>query len=371
MDKVKAFIQTIMSAISNCSLYTAEHPSVDEFMKRAFRILNEIIADKGALEMMIIDNDLVVNKEPLKDGGIHAVNFVRRLRRKGITRIDFLQGINLSELKQVVYAISQTEKRLGSLPHVKTGAIDVRLGGIQMEGDEFRSELSQISMEQVQRLKEIYPQSSSPFKPISIAGIEEVVVTFFVTLKREANLLKLVSPVRTYSEYTYTHATNVAVLSMFQAESLGFSDEFIHDIGIAGLLHDVGKLFISKEVLEKKGKLSEKEFEEITRHTLYGATYLAKMDALTPLAAIAAFEHHRRFDGHGYPNVKTGNKRQHICSQIIAISDFFDALRSRRPYKKDWEIREILTLMKKGAGKEFNPMLVKNFARMLLIALRG
>jgi HD-GYP domain-containing protein (c-di-GMP phosphodiesterase class II) len=175
--------------------------------------------------------------------------------------------------------------------------------------------------------------------------------------------------VKSHSEYTYTHAANVAVLSMFQAESLGINDEMLHEIGIAALLHDVGKLFLSKDILNKKGKLTDEEFQEVTRHAETGAKYLAGIDGLTRLAPIVAFEHHMRYDGTGYPKLAGRSKRQHIVSQIIQISDFFDALRSKRPYKKDWEINDIIALMMENSGKEFNGVLVINFSKMLHVAI--
>ncbi|MEK7307266.1 MAG: HD domain-containing phosphohydrolase, partial [Nitrospirota bacterium] len=202
-----------------------------------------------------------------------------------------------------------------------------------------------------------------------MAGLEEIVVNFVLAFRREANILKLISPVKSYSDYTYTHATNVAVLTMFQAESLGVKDKLSQEIGIAALLHDVGKLFVPKEILDKQGKLDEKEWEEIQRHTLYGAKYLAKIDGLVRIAPIVAMEHHMKYDGLGYPKYSHGTKAQHICSQIVSIADFFDALRSKRPYKKDWEIKEILALMKQNAGKDFNPFLVDNFSRTIMKAL--
>jgi HD-GYP domain-containing protein (c-di-GMP phosphodiesterase class II) len=157
---------------------------------------------------------------------------------------------------------------------------------------------------------------------------------------------------------------------MFQAESLGVTDELLRDIGIAALLHDVGKLFISNEILEKNGPLNEDEWDEIRRHTLYGARYLTRTDGLTRLAPIVALEHHLRYNGQGYPKLNVTSKRQHICSQIVAISDFFDAMRSRRPYRRELETKEILSLMKTNADTEFNPFLLDNFLRIIVLTLK-
>ncbi len=82
---------------------------------------------------------------------------------------------------------------------------------------------------------------------------------------------------------------------------------------------------------------------------------------MPPLTIIAAFEHHMKFDGSGYPETRRWGRKQHIVSQMVAIADFFDALRSERPYRKALDLQATSRLLKEGAGKEFNPFLVDNF----------
>ncbi|MBM4135332.1 MAG: HD domain-containing protein [Nitrospira sp.] len=357
-----------MSALSNCALYSKEHISVDEFTQKAFTFLNEFLSASDSLDIMIVENDLIVNKTPLRDAGIHGVNLMKRMKRKGISRVDFLKGITLSELKQFITDISDPEKQIMTYPHIKAGVVDVRMGIPQKE---IEFDIESLSSEQVEKVKEIYPEASpfKQFKQLNTMGLEEIIVNFIATFKQGVNILRLISPMRSSSEYIYTHATNVAALSIFQAGSLGVRDDLLHDIGIAALLHDVGKLFISKEVLLRSDTIGEKEREELERHTIYGARYLAKIDALTHLAPIVALEHHLGYDCQGYPKLTMDGEKQHICSQIVAISDFFDIFRNRRPYKREWEIKEILSLMKSKAGSAFNPFYVDNFSRILLTAL--
>ena len=369
MENIKNLISIIMTTVSYCSLYSKDHAFVDELIQKGLSLLNDIVAENQSLEMMTVGNAIIVNKNPLRDTGTHGINLIKRFKKKGISRVDFLHGITFPELKQFILNMSEAEKGVNGSAHVKTGIVDVRVGGIKVDTADFNFERSEeFTSSQVEKVKEAF-YGISPFKMLNTAGIEEIVINFFLTFKKEANILKLISPVKSYSEYTYTHATNVSILSMFQAESLGISDELLHNIGIAALLHDVGKLFISNEILEKEGSLDEKEWEEIKRHTLYGARYLAKMEGLPRIAAVVALEHHLKYDGKGYPQYKVDLKNQHFISQLVGVSDFFDALRSKRPYKKDWGLKEILSIMKKNAGREFNPFLVDNFSSMLMKAL--
>jgi HD-GYP domain-containing protein (c-di-GMP phosphodiesterase class II) len=366
MKTVKDFISTLMVAISNCSLYTKEHEAFSELAQKTLSTLGEIL-DKR-FEMMVIENELIVNKTPFTEAGLHRTNLIKRLRRKGISRVDFIEGITLEEMKQFIIDVSGNGKGLKSCPHIKSGTVDISLSSPKGEIDFDKHSLPWVSSGEVDKVKDIF-HAASPFRKLNIAGLEEVVVHFITTFKKEAGILKYLSPVKSFSEYTYTHATNVAVLTMFQAESLGIKDDLLHEIGIAALLHDAGKLFVPKEILEKNGKLDDREFSEIKKHPLHGARYLAKMDNLTRLAPLMAFEHHLKYDCSGYPAVRFGEKKQHIFSQIIAIADFFDALRSHRPYRKSMEIKDIIALMKKGSGSDFNPYLINNFIGLLQVAI--
>ncbi len=371
MVPVRAFISSFMSTISMCSLYGQHHPSVEDYTRKTFEILEDLLKNDSIFQIMIIDSDIVINKHPLKNPGVHGQNLIKRFKKKGVTRVDFLPGIILAEFTQFLYDIAIKDRKIKTYPHIKTGIVKVALreSGIIDDGS-LSDTLEAVKEVQLERIRQLY-KSISPFKPLDLSGLEDIIINFFNTLRREANLLKILSPVRTYSEYTYTHATNVAILSMFLAESIGLDDFIVHEIGIAALLHDVGKLFIPQEILEKKGKLTESEFSKIMEHPINGADYLINIDDLTPLAPLAAFEHHIKYNGEGYPRLKKMKKKQHIASQIIAIADFFDALRSHRPYKRSWEVEEIMSLMKKNAGKDFNPWLVDYFFRSFIDATRN
>jgi HD-GYP domain-containing protein (c-di-GMP phosphodiesterase class II) len=364
MEEAKNFITSLMVAASNCSLYTKEHDAFDDLAKKAYSKLSGII--EHSMDIMLIEDELIINKTPARDLGIHGMNLIKRLKRKGVSRINIMQGITVSEIKQLIIELSGSGKGLKNYPHIKSGAVDVSISS-----SESASAMGDYSaIEGTEKVKEVI-HAASPFKKLNVKGLEEVVVNFISTFRREASILKYLSPVKSFDEYTYTHATNVAVLSVLQAQSLGINSDILHEIGISGLLHDSGKMYIPKEILEKKGKLDDREFAEVQKHTLHGARYLVKIRNLPRIAPIIAFEHHMKYDGSGYPKLSmNGNKpKQHIYSQIVAIADFFDALRSNRPYRKGMELDEIFVLMKKSEGKDFNPFLVDNFIRLMQKAL--
>lgn len=273
MEPHKSFLSTFMAAVSTCSLYSSEHPSVEALIGKSLSTLTEFFAENESFEIMMVEDDLIVNKVHIRDGGNLINNLKRRLKRKGGSRIDFLRGVTATEFASFIGDFTYKNKPFRSYPHIKTGVIELQVGELQPLAEAEADGLGDAAAVQLEMAKEMF-NTISPFTKLNVAGLEEIVVNFFITFKREAHFLKLISPVKSHSEYTYTHAANVAVLSMFQAEALGINDEMLHEIGIAALLHDVGKLFLSRDIFNKKGKLTDEEFLEVTRQTITGANYL-------------------------------------------------------------------------------------------------
>ncbi|NJD56411.1 MAG: HD domain-containing protein [Nitrospirae bacterium] len=353
---VFAFIADVMTAMSNCSLYGKGHPAVLHLSEKARDVLEDLY-NEGRFTISLLGDSVIINESPFPGRNLHMHAFIKKLRRSGIDKIAVTKGVTAAELKEFISELAASKGISGTYPHIVSGIIEVKLG------DGGGADVSAVMSENVGRVKEVF-QGVSRFKQLDMVGLEDIVVSFISTLRREQNILKVISPVKSYSEYTYAHNTNVAVLSIFQAESLGFKDDVLHDIGLAGLLHDVGKMFVAKEVLEKKDKLTGSEWEEMRKHPVYGARYLATLPDIPKYALVAAYEHHMKFNNSGYPETtRRSGDRQHIISQLNSISDFFDALRTDRPYRKSVELPSIIGLLTESSGRDFNPHLVKNFLR--------
>ncbi len=340
-----------MTAVSNCLLYSENHPAVTDLSSKAVSALGPYYSD-DKISFTILGGSLIVNDVPVEDASAHMLKFIKHMRRKGTERIIIRKGLSPGELRLFITAFASSEK-LPSSEHISTGIVQVLAGS----GSE---DIASVTAKNVARVRDIY-HSLSQYKTLDMVGLEDVVINFISIVKRESDILRIISPVKSYSEYTYTHASNVAIISIFQAEALGLSGNILHDIGLAGLFHDIGKMFISKEVLEKKGSLDEKEWAEMKTHPVRSALYLSKLPDAPRLAVIASYEHHMKFDGTGYPEPRKRGKKQHLISQIIAVADFFDAMRTERPYRRSVDTSIILGLLKKGAGYDFNPLLADNF----------
>jgi HD-GYP domain-containing protein (c-di-GMP phosphodiesterase class II) len=356
-EKVLELIAYVMTALSKYTLYSKEHPAIRSISEKAVDLLKELYREEK-FSLAVLGENLVVNDAPFALKSIHLNSFMNRLLRNGIDKIVITEGATAGEIQGFISELARNEGISGTYPHIATGIVEVKTKSDHLA-------LSAMMDENRSRVKETF-QGVSRSRTLDMRELENSVLSFISTLRQGINVLRLISPVKSHSEYTFAHATNVAVLSLFQAESLGLKGELLHDICIAGLLHDIGKIFVSVELIDKQTKLDETEWGKMKSHPFYGALYLSKLPDTPKIAVIAAYEHHMRFDGKGYPDTKKRNKKQHIISQIIAVSDFFDALRTERSYRKALEVPVITGIMKEAAGKDLNPVLVENFFRVLV-----
>ena len=342
--------------MSYIALYAKDHAALSELLEDAVALMDDLYVD-DRFTITVLGTNLLFNDSTVTEKGIHIENFRKRLRVKGVEKIIFIKEVSADEIRGFIYKMASKDETPVSSAHLLVGALQVKLKSAGSAGLEMLGK-------NISRVRDVYNEFSR-FKELDVFGLEDAIVGFILALKTEANVLRMISPIKSFNEYTYVHAANVSILTIFQAEALGLSGEALYDIGMAGLLHDMGKMFVSKDILNKNAKLDETEWSEIKRHPIFGAIYLSKLDKIPKVAVIAAFEHHLKFDGTGYPDTHRRGKRQHIVSQLVAIADFFDALRTERPYRKTVDLQSIVLLLKEKAGKDFNPLLINNFLKAL------
>jgi polar amino acid transport system substrate-binding protein len=167
----------------------------------------------------------------------------------------------------------------------------------------------------------------------------------------------LVSAIEIKDKYTMGHALRVKKFSCAIAEELQLSESYIRDISTAALLHDIGKIGIKEDILNKPGKLSKDEFDNVKLHTTYGKSILENISEFSSISDFA-FTHHENYDGTGYPLGLKGNEIP-LGAQIIQVADAFDAMTSERAYRKAFSTNQALEIIEKEMGKQFSPEICK------------
>lgn len=165
-----------------------------------------------------------------------------------------------------------------------------------------------------------------------------------------------------HDSYTKDHSENVANISRKIAEELNFSKKDITKIYYAGLVHDIGKTIISKEILNKNGALTDDEYDIIKKHPRWGYETLSKSSELLEIAQYVLY-HHERWDGFGYPDGLAEEKIP-IASRILTVADAYDAMTNDRPYRKALSKEVAVGEIKRNSGLQFDPEIVNIFLKL-------
>jgi HD-GYP domain-containing protein (c-di-GMP phosphodiesterase class II) len=172
----------------------------------------------------------------------------------------------------------------------------------------------------------------------------------------------LLSTMKSHDEYTFFHSVNVCILSIALGRVSGLEGEQLKVLAIGALLHDIGKIRVDPSVLQFPGRLDHDQWSQIKLHPQEGAA--AIMAAAAPgqeIAATVAFEHHARFDGSGYPHVARREHDLHFFSRLVSTTDTYDAITTRRSYRRAETPNRALGVLLKGSGTFYDPDFVRAF----------
>ena len=365
-EGLRDFIRHLVTATANAALYSIDHPQVNRLCTVAHEVLQNALGSDSEISCLLIEDELVIEGVPLTSD-MYVSRFAQTMKSFGIGHVRFMQGITRRELHDLVGTLTiKTDCRgkLSATENIRFGKVGLSLpdqgdGAGVLENAEKHLTLADIHSEGLSLFKEI-SEGIVKNQRLNLSGVVEIVNGFVDICGNMSHPFQALASLRVQDEYTFIHSANVCILNLAQAMSLGIDGLLLQDIGVAALLHDIGKLYVPEEILNKPGRLDEHEMELIRQHPVKGSIYLLDSPGIPRLAVITAFEHHMKFDRTGYPLVAS-DWRQNLCSQMTTISDFFDALRTKRAYRGAMEFDDIAVKMLDLAGKDFNPALTENF----------
>lgn len=212
-------------------------------------------------------------------------------------------------------------------------------------------------------LNDIY-QSIRMNSTFDTQGAKTVVKACVESIVSNAEAMLWLTLIKNVDEYTAEHSLNVCVLSIALGRKVGLLPQELEDIGVSGLLHDIGKARIPLEVLNKEGALSEEEFELMKSHPIHGRRLLLGKRGIFPGAVDVAFGHHERLSGKGYPRGLSA-KNIGYFTRIVAIVDAYDAITSDRIYSQAKPMYQALRILAGASGSHFDAELVKQFIDLI------
>lgn len=188
------------------------------------------------------------------------------------------------------------------------------------------------------------------------------------------DILSGLNSIKSFDNYTYEHSVDTAVIAVIIAKRLFLGKDKLMQLAMGEFLHDIGKIFVDEKIINKPGKLTPEEYDQIKQHPTYGYELLKDVQKIGTAAAHIPYQHHERQDGKGYPRGLKGTNRLDtkgiaytevekmiMLAEIAALADFYDACSSDRPYRPGLQPDMVYTLIQEGAGSQFNKELVDCF----------
>lgn len=203
------------------------------------------------------------------------------------------------------------------------------------------------------------PEKSIPKLLFTRKNINHVLQDIIDQLLNNNNLIINLSDIRTTDNYTFAHSVNVAVMALIAGISMGLSRSQLTKVGFGSLLHDLGKIKIPSSILNKKGKLTSDEFNEIRKHPAFGYEMVKAQEFISGPSAMIIYQHHERMNGEGYPE-GLKSEQIHLFSRISAVADVYDALVADRPYRLAFSPYKALEILE-SSGEQFDLQVLKNF----------
>ena len=367
-----AVIQDLAQTIQAATIYPENHQRIQQLFARLHKRIGQMTSSIGTLHVGIIGDHFVVDEFPFLEMNPALRKLLGDIREKGIEKFSIRDGLTSGELKRFVYFLATGKEdaqgtRFESIDYGRIQSLQVESVVTTEEGVQIsRSHLLFGATEVLNDLLKAMAQGTGK----SVAEARDIVVGIMKGIRQDAHLFHRLMQMQSHDDYTVTHSLNVSAIVMAQAASLDLPENKIQEIGLAGMLHDVGKEMVPSEILQKPGKIDPSEFATMAQHPVLGAKALRKMDCGSDLPVIVSFEHHMKYDGSGYPKIPSWG-RLHPVSYMTQIADVYDALRTYRPYRDSLDIKTTLSIMEKGRGTEFEPNLFDNFLRSVLADQAG
>jgi len=366
------FLNAFAQALAVMTLYPQGHPSRERAVDAAYDELDGLWGPVGHPSFTFLEDEVVFGRERLRD--LKSWDWGRRLIAAGIQRLEFERKVTRDEfdgfLDEVLARLMLSSVDTGEARQMRS--LGIRFGAVGLEGQE-KAEAPMPAMamaslelalgEEAETFRWVQRQVRSE-GAVPFLEAEAVVRSLSVAMHGDSRMVLPLLKLKEFDQYTTTHSLNVAVLSMGLAESLGCGANDVRNIGVAGLLHDIGKIRIPLEVLTKPGKLSDDERSIMNQHPIDGARIIMQSGEDLGMAAIVAYEHHIMLNGGGYPRLHY-TRECTMASRLVHVCDVYDALSTHRPYRDAWPSEKTMSYLEERAGAEFDPDLVAAFIRTL------
>ncbi len=369
IQRAEAVFSKLQGALRIEGLYPPRHPQILETQGKLLDALAEHLTASDHLTYAFLGGMIFVEGSVLPRESLVYQRFAQFCQEQAhISSLTFLRGIAAWEIEALVQFLHQPEEDAASWT-TKRGLVHVKLGHLVRTGKEERELLARGAYRgAVQILREI----EMAIREREALDVERIWELRFLTnailqqIIEDPSLALRLASIKSYDEHTLHHSVNVCVLSIGLGVSLNLPESLLRELAVAAILHDVGKIALPLDILQKPEPLDESEWRVMHQHPVKGADILSRLSRTNRLPMIVAAEHHMRYDGGGNGYPPTGEAWQpHPFSQIVSIADVYDSMTTRLPYKQGVPTEQALAYLREEKGKRFDPDLIDTFELIL------
>ena len=359
----------LMAAIKSVTFYPQAHPAVRQPLQELAGIFGGILTEQSEIHLGVVKGVLFIGSHLSVDPNATISALVERLTQKGIDALTISAGVTPDDLFRFTSLLARRETNSDLLPAelekndvrtIRLGIDQLVYGGSEQEAGSTRSRTYFEALSVMHDIIHEIENGGTPSSNRINAVVENMVSE---TMKDHTTLLGL-AMIKDYDNYTFNHSVNVGILSLALGAYIGMDRENLRDTNTAGLLHDIGKTGIDKNIINKPGKLSSEEYEQIKNHPKMGAEIIGKMKDIHHRVADAVLGHHMKFNRSGYPEWAKEREFSTI-SEIVAVADCYDATTTLRTYSSPVSPKEAMDILRRLAGTSLNGELVGKFEEMM------
>jgi HD-GYP domain-containing protein (c-di-GMP phosphodiesterase class II) len=344
-------------------LYPEQHPLTVEALNTAVDAGDEVMTHDSASEFVItiLDSAFYHNRTALAHTSLEQHDVLREMQERGISSVRVMRPLSGSDLYDLAAFIVGVADDLPADGTVKLNDSTLTLADV---GETPLSGLRGSYRSSLDALRSV-TGSMMVGGGFELTTVVEAVESLFESTVADSSAALLLSTVKSHDQYTYYHSVNACMLALATGRMLGIDKDDLISIGVGAVLHDIGKVTVSPTVLNYPGRLDSDQWKEITYHPQEGAlAIMAAGGDRHQIAATVALEHHSRFDGGGYPSTSR-TERPHVYSRMVSVVDVYDALTTRRAYRRAETPNQALQVILKDAGAHFDPDVVRVFIGMM------
>jgi putative nucleotidyltransferase with HDIG domain len=375
--RATGFLTTLWRYFSAASLYRSDHPHRRALVAEVHRSLTDLLSFDPRPSFSILEGEVVYADSPLRE--LRAAGWPARLEEAHVGRLEFRRGIERDEVAALLEAIEERLRGEGAeatgsppgaatpdaptfqLAHARFGPLGFRDPDAEGRG---QHDLGGVKLAEEAGALEWLHEEAGETGAVPVAETLAIVQSLSVGMHGAQRLIAPFLTLKETDQYTAGHCINVAILAMSLAEEMGLPAVAVRGIGAAGLLHDVGKVTVPSDILNKPGRLTDEERAVIERHPVEGCRILLDSGDEMALPAVVAYEHHIGSEGGGYPRTRFPRTTM-LASRLVQVCDFYDALRTRRRYRAPLPAETVVGILRENAGTHLDPDLVEPFVSMI------